>query len=78
MKNLSPETAKPEHITAKRLAIIAMVAAAYFALTVLITPLSYGMVQFRFSEILVLLCFYKKDYCYSMAVGCLLANLFSP
>lgn len=61
-----------------RITKIAVVAALYFGLTVLLSPLSFGNIQFRFSEILVLLVFYKKDYCYSMVVGCLLANLFSP
>ncbi len=63
---------------AERLAKIAVIAALYFALTVAIAPLAYGPVQFRFSEILVLLCFFNKDYCYSMVIGCALSNLFSP
>lgn len=57
---------------------IAIVAAIYAVITVAISPLSYGPLQFRFSEILVLLCFYNRKYCVSMIVGCLIANLFSP
>lgn len=57
---------------------IAIVAAVYAVMTVAISPLSYGPVQFRFSEILILLCFYNKKYCISMTLGCLIANLFSP
>ena len=57
---------------------IAAVAAIYFVLTVAISPLAYGPIQFRFAEILVLLCFYNKNYCYSMAIGCAFANYFSP
>ena len=61
-----------------RLARISLVAALYFVCTVALAPISFGAVQFRLSEILVLLCFYKKDYCYSLILGCALANLFSP
>lgn len=61
-----------------RFARIAVIAALYAALTVAIAPLSYGAVQFRFAEILVLLCFYRKDYCYALILGCFIANWFSP
>lgn len=61
-----------------RLARIAIVAALYFVCTIALAPIAFGAVQFRLSEILVLLCFYKKDYCYSMVIGCAIANLFSP
>ena len=57
---------------------IAIVAAIYAVMTVAISPLSYGPIQLRFSEILILLCFYNKKYCVSMTVGCLIANIFSP
>lgn len=61
-----------------RFARIAVIAALYAALTVAIAPLSYGAVQFRFAEVLVLLCFYRKDYCYALVLGCFIANWFSP
>lgn len=48
-------------------------AAAYVALT-LINPLAFGEVQFRFSEILVLFCFYNPVFCVPMIIGCLIAN----
>lgn len=65
-------------IKVERLVKISAVAAIYFLLTVLISPLSYGEIQFRFSEVLILLVFYKKDYAISMILGCFLANFFSP
>ncbi len=58
--------------------IIAMVAAIYAVLTIAILPLSYGVIQFRISEVLVLLCFYNKKYCLSMILGCAVVNMFSP
>ena len=55
-----------------------IIAATYAALTIAIAPLSYGAIQFRFSEILVLLCFFNKKHTIGLTLGCLLANCFSP
>ena len=55
-----------------------LIAALYAVLTILIAPLSYGAIQFRFSEILVLLCFFNKKYSIGLTLGCLIANFFSP
>lgn len=62
----------------QRLTRIALVAALYFALTMALPFLAYEAVQFRISEMLMLLCFYRKDYCFSLILGCALSNLFSP
>lgn len=64
--------------TLTALAKFAAVAAIYVVLTVVISPLSYGPIQIRFSEILVLLCFYKKEYAFALVIGCFIANIFSP
>ena len=69
---------KNEIFNIKNIVRLAIVAALYAAMTLAIPGLSFGAVQFRFSEILVLLCFYRKDYCVSLTLGCLIANLFSP
>lgn len=61
-----------------KIAKISIVAAIYIIATIAISPLSFGAIQFRFSEVLVLLCFYNKNYCYSLILGCAIANLFSP
>lgn len=55
-----------------------LIAATYAALTIAISPLAYGPIQFRFSEIMVLLCFFNKKYTIGLTLGCLLANCFSP
>lgn len=57
---------------------IGVVAAIYAALTIEVAPLSYGAVQLRLSEILTLLCFYRKEYGFALVLGCAIANLFSP
>ena len=56
----------------------ALIATVYVVITVLVTPLSYGPIQLRFSEILVLFCFFNKRYGTGLTLGCLIANLFSP
>lgn len=66
---------KENLITLSKLAIVA---ALYISLSLLITPLSFGAIQLRFSEILILLCLYNKKYSYSLIIGCLITNLFSP
>lgn len=57
---------------------LALVAAMYVAMSLCIQGMDYGIIQFRFSEFLVLLCFYRKDYSISMILACLIVNLFSP
>lgn len=62
----------------KRIAIFGLVAAVYVVLTVSLSFMSYGGIQFRIAEALTLLCFYKKDYIIPLTLGCAIANLFSP
>jgi len=62
----------------KELTRLAIVAAIYVVLTMAVAPISYGPIQFRISEILLLLVFYKPKYAYSLVIGCFIANLFSP
>ncbi|MFA5481623.1 MAG: QueT transporter family protein [Bacilli bacterium] len=62
----------------QRLAINAIIASIYYILTMVTAPVSYMGIQIRIAEILVLLCFFRKDYVIGVTLGCLLANLFSP
>lgn len=59
----------------KILAKSALCGALYAALTILIYPLSYGMVQVRFSEVMTLLAFYNPSFVPGLLVGCFIANL---
>ena len=63
---------------AKSLIKLAIAAAIYVVLTLISYPLSFGQVQFRVSEILLLLCFFNPKYGVSLVVGCFLSNLASP
>lgn len=58
------------------LVLNALVCAIYVVLT-LINPLSYGAVQFRFSEIMAVLPFFDRKYIPGVTFGVFIANLFS-
>ena len=61
----------------RKMTLCAVVAALYAAITLLTAPLSYGLVQFRLSEALVVLCAMEPVLGVGITVGCLIANLFS-
>ena len=63
------------NINARSVAENAIVAALYFILTVVITPLAYGQFNFRLSELLVLLCFWRPDFVIGVTLGCFLTNI---
>lgn len=62
----------------KRLVKLALITAMYAALSLALSFITYGNIQFRIAEALILLCFYRKDYGISLTLGCLIVNLFSP
>ncbi len=56
----------------------ALVAAIYAAITMALAPISFGEIQFRLSEVLVLLAFIDPFYIPGLVLGCIIANLGSP
>lgn len=62
----------------KPLIYAAMTAAIYYVLCVAIAPLSYGQVQCRISEVILLFCMHNTFAVYGYTLGCALANLTSP
>ena len=62
----------------RRITIMSVVSAIYVVLTIALSGLSYGGIQFRVAEALMLLCVFKKEYCVALSVGCLISNMFSP
>lgn len=64
--------------TVKRLVRTAIIAALYAAITLVLAPISYGAVQFRVSEIMVLLAFFDPFYIGGLTLGCLIANILGP
>lgn len=65
------------NMNTRRLTTCAIVAAAYTAITLITAPLSYGLVQFRLSEALVVLCALDPFLGVGITLGCFLANIFS-
>ena len=57
------------------IAVNAIVAALYASLTIAISPIAYGEIQFRVTEMLIFLAFYNKRYIPGLIIGCFLANL---
>ena len=67
-----------ENNTTKRLVRTAVIAALYAALTLVLAPISYGNLQFRISEIMVLLAFFDPFYIGGLTLGCFVANILGP
>lgn len=63
------------NLTTKRVVQNAIVAALYFVITLICAPFSFGLIQFRISEALMLLCFFRKDFIIGLTIGCFLSNL---
>ena len=64
--------------TLQLLTINAAIAAVYFVLTVMLGPFSYGQIQFRVSEILMVLVLINFKVAPGIVLGCFTANFFSP
>lgn len=64
--------------TTSEIAKIAVVAALYVAVTVILAPFSFGQVQLRVSEMFNFLALYNKRYVWSLTIDCAIANLASP
>jgi uncharacterized membrane protein len=57
---------------------IALIAALYVVLTFVLAPVSYGLLQFRVSEMLKVFVLLNPLYALGIGLGTLIANLFSP
>ncbi len=55
-----------------------LIAALYFVLTYFLAPISFGPIQVRISEALVVLPFAFPEAIFGVTVGCLIANFTSP
>ncbi|HCN74179.1 QueT transporter family protein [Pseudolactococcus plantarum] len=56
---------------------IAIVAALYVVVTVVLGPFGSGAIQFRLSELFNFLAFYNKKYIWSVTIGCVISNYIS-
>lgn len=62
----------------KRIVVTAAIAAIYAVTTLAIAPFAYGNIQFRISEVLVLLALFDPLYIGGLTLGCFIANLLGP
>ncbi|SFS64492.1 QueT transporter family protein [Marininema halotolerans] len=62
----------------RHLTTIALIAAIYAALTLALSPFSYGFIQFRISESLTVLPWITPLAIPGLFIGAIIANLFSP
>lgn len=67
-----------KNLSTKMLARFGLITALYVVMTLALPEFSYGIIQFRLSEILNLLAFYQPLYVIPITLGCALANFFSP
>ncbi len=54
----------------------AMIGAVYALLTIILAPISYGMIQVRVAEMLMVLPFFTPAAVPGLFVGCLIANIY--
>lgn len=62
----------------RELTKVALVAALYVAVTVVLSVISFGAVQLRLSEMFNYLALYNKRYIVAVTLGVILANFMSP
>jgi|694.fasta_scaffold40932_1 uncharacterized membrane protein len=54
------------------------IAAIYVVLTLTLSPIAFEMIQFRLSELVLLIVFYRKDWSVGLMVGTFIANYLGP
>lgn len=69
---------KANQFGAKKVALIAILAAIYSVLTLILSFLSYGPIQFRLAEGLTVLPYFSPYAVWGLFIGCILSNIISP
>ena len=62
----------------RKIVFAALIAAIYAALTIILAPISYGLLQIRISEVFTVLPFFSAFPIWGLFVGCMVSNFFSP
>ena len=62
----------------RQLVVQGLLAAIYATLTVVLEPISYGIIQFRLAEVLLVLVLLHRPSWIGLTLGCFIANTFSP
>lgn len=74
MKN----SANTSSLSTQSIAKTAVVAALYIAITIILAPFSFGVIQIRIAEMFNYLALYNKRYIWGVTLGVFLANFTSP
>lgn len=61
----------------KKISVYAIIISVYTAVSLLTINLSFGVIQIRISELLLVLCLYDRRFILPITLGCLLANAIS-
>lgn len=59
----------------KKVTITAIIAATYVVLCLVMGTLSYGPIQIRVAEVLMILCIFDDRFIFPLTLGCFMANL---
>lgn len=59
----------------KAISEVALIAAIYITVSLVLANFSFGMVQIRIAEALTIMAVFKKRYIYGLTLGCFLTNL---
>ncbi|KRN95183.1 QueT transporter family protein [Pediococcus stilesii] len=62
----------------RKIASSAIIAALYVVITLLMAPLSFGVIQLRLSELFNHLAAFNRRYILAVTMGVLIVNIFSP
>ena len=65
-------------MSVKKITEIGIIGAIYAALTIVLAPISFGVVQCRVSDSMIFLSKKNKNFAYGCAIGCVFANIASP
>ena len=65
-------------INTETIALTGVTAAVYMVATLAVSPIAFGALQFRLSEVMVLLAWINPAFAPGLVLGCVLANMFSP
>jgi len=66
------------NFSVRKVAFSGVIAAVYAAVTIALSFISYGPIQFRIAEALTILPFFFPFTIWGLFVGCIIANLISP
>ena len=75
--NNNVKTSQEPKITVAELTKMAIITALYVVITIALSTISFGVVQFRIAEMFNFLALYKKRYIYAVTLGVAIANLWS-